>query len=248
MVLRSKFAAIPLIAFYIFATDADVAGAGDHRPLGVVELFTSQGCSSCPPADAVLADLAAEGEVLALSYHVDYWNYLGWKDTLASPENTARQKAYARTLERKSVYTPQAILNGRDHVNGSERGEIESTIAAMDRNGEGMLVDLSLRRDEESITIDIARGSGKAHVVLVVFDRRNVVPVDSGENGGRSFTYVNSVRSLQIVGLWKGVPQTIELPATIVDDWQRRNCAVFLQKMKEEDAPGPIVGAALMEP
>jgi len=92
------------------------AMAGDVRePKGVVELFTSQGCSSCPPADATLGQLVAQGDVVALSYHVDYWNYLGWADTLSSKENTARQYGYAKTMGRSGVYTPQAVINGRDH-------------------------------------------------------------------------------------------------------------------------------------
>ena len=99
-----------------------LAFAGDvKKPSGVVELFTSQGCSSCPPADAVLAELAEAGDVVALGYHVDYWDYLGWKDTLGSPENTARQYEYGKSFGDRSVYTPQAVINGRTHVNGAKR-------------------------------------------------------------------------------------------------------------------------------
>ena len=100
--------------------------AGDTKPVGVVELFTSQGCSSCPPADAVLGELSKQGNLVALSYHVDYWNYLGWEDTFSSKQSTDRQYEYARTLGRKSVYTPQVIINGRDHINGADKQGMSS--------------------------------------------------------------------------------------------------------------------------
>src|SRR5690606_29247620 len=99
-----------------------------RRPLGVVELFTSQGCSSCPPADEALVELAARGDVIALSFHVDYWDYLGWRDTLASPANTQRQQGYARAFGAQSVYTPQAVINGRTHTSGAKKAEIEQTL------------------------------------------------------------------------------------------------------------------------
>ncbi|MCX7303033.1 MAG: DUF1223 domain-containing protein [Hyphomicrobiales bacterium] len=102
--------------------------AGDIlKPKGVVELFTSQGCNSCPPADKVLAELAEKGEVVALGYHVDYWDYLGWKDTLATPENTERQHLYGKAFQERSVYTPQAVINGRLHVNGARREAVRAS-------------------------------------------------------------------------------------------------------------------------
>ena len=111
--------ALTLLAGLPFGQGA--ARAGDiETPAGVVELFTSQGCSSCPPADKALETLAREGKVVALAYHVDYWNYLGWADTMASKENTERQYAYARMFGRSGVYTPQAVINGRDHRNGAD--------------------------------------------------------------------------------------------------------------------------------
>jgi hypothetical protein len=246
MMVRSKIAPALLLLSLAVCPTATIAG---DKPLGVVELFTSQGCSSCPPADAVLADLAEEGDVIALAYHVDYWNYLGWKDTLASPENTARQKAYATTFERKSVYTPQAVLNGRDHVNGASRGQIDTTLSAMERDGRGLVVDVDVALDDDdTLVIDVGEGEGKAHVVLVVFDRENTVPIEAGENDGASYTYVNSVRELQIVGVWKGDAERITLPAMMIDDWVNRNGAILLQRMVNGRAPSAIIGAALIEP
>lgn len=249
MMVRSKIARALVLAFLALgqASFPESLAQAQEKPEGVVELFTSQGCSSCPPADAVLADLAAEGNVIALAYHVDYWNYLGWKDTLASPENTARQKAYATTFERKSVYTPQAVLNGRDHVNGASRGHIDTTLSAMERDGRGLVVDVDVAHDDDTLVIDVGEGEGKAHVMLVVFDRENIVPIEAGENDGASYTYVNSVRKVQIVGVWKGDAERITLPDMMIDDWDNRNGAILLQRMFDGRAPGAIIGAALIK-
>ena len=100
----------------------------------MVELFTSQGCSSCPPADALFAELAAKEDLVALAYHVDYWDYLGWQDTLSRKENTERQYDYMRAFGSRSVYTPQAVINGRVHVNGASRGEVDGALARMARS------------------------------------------------------------------------------------------------------------------
>ncbi|VVT00368.1 conserved hypothetical protein [Rhizobium sp. EC-SD404] len=249
MMVRSEIARALVLASLALgqASFPESLAQAQEKPEGVVELFTSQGCSSCPPADAVLADLAAEGNVIALAYHVDYWNYLGWKDTLASPENTARQKAYATTFERKSVYTPQAVLNGRDHVNGASRGHIDTTLSAMERDGRGLVVDVDVAHDDDTLVIDVGEGEGKAHVMLVVFDRENIVPIEAGENDGASYTYVNSVREVQIVGVWKGDAERITLPDMMIDDWDNRNGAILLQRMVDDRAPGAIIGAALIK-
>jgi hypothetical protein len=144
---------------------------------GVVELFTSQGCSSCPPADAALKTLVDEGEVVALAYHVDYWNYLGWADTLATKENTERQYAYARMLGRSGVYTPQVVLNGRDHMNGSDLQAIKTRLATMSASGGGLAVPVDASIGGEEISIKVGAGEGKANVVVVYFDRAREVKV-----------------------------------------------------------------------
>jgi hypothetical protein len=141
MIARTLFhaLALPLIAAMALAGPLRAtAEAGDLT--GVVELFTSQGCSSCPPADAELAKMADKGDVLALSYHVDYWNYLGWADTLASKASTERQYGYARTLKRKNVYTPQAVINGRDHANGADPAAVNALINKLSAIDEGLNV------------------------------------------------------------------------------------------------------------
>src|SRR5690606_14865155 len=124
------------------------------RPKAVVELFTSQGCNSCPPADEMLSRLALAGDVVALAYHVDYWDYLGWRDTLASADNTARQQEYNRAFGNRSVYTPQAVINGRHQVNGAKRHKVDGEMARMARASQSMVVDVRLSHDGESLVIE----------------------------------------------------------------------------------------------
>ena len=221
------------------ATARDLAA-----PTGVVELFTSQGCSSCPPADAALKRLIDDGKVVALAYHVDYWNYLGWADTLASKDNTARQYAYARMLGRNGVYTPQAVLNGRSHVNGADLEGINSRLLAMADGGEGLDVPVEARLGGDEIDIKVGAGKGKANVIVVYFDREQMVDVKQGENGGRKIAYWHAVRDVQTIGMWDGKPASFVLPASILDQGKNGGCAVLLQTMKDAETPGAILGAA----
>ena len=166
LLLRLAAAAAAICAVPSFAGDI-------LKPRGVVELFTSQGCNSCPPADAVLAELAGRGDVVALGFHVDYWDYLGWKDTLGSPENTERQKQYGRSFGKREVYTPQAVINGRVHVKGGKREAVAGALTELENRGEGMSVDINVTRSGESVMIDAAAAPGEkgdAHLVLVHFD------------------------------------------------------------------------------
>lgn len=225
---------------------ASPAAAGDGRLKGVVELFTSQGCSSCPPADAALGKLVEQGDVVALSYHVDYWNYLGWKDTLSSAENTERQYDYARTLGRKSVYTPQAVLNGRDHMNGADLSGINRTLDTLNENGKGLTVPVTAVKEGDRLNIRIGEGRGKADIIIVYFDKRNTVDVKRGENHGRKITYWHSVRDTQTVGMWDGKSLELVLPMTVMDHERYGGCAILVQKMKSATVPGPIIGATIV--
>ena len=222
------------------------AAAGDGQPKGVVELFTSQGCSSCPPADAALGKLVEQGDVVALSYHVDYWDYLGWKDTLSSAENTERQYDYARTLGRKSVYTPQAVLNGRDHMNGADLSGINRTLDTLTENGKGLTVPVTAVKEGDRLNIHIGEGRGKADIIIVYFDERNTVDVKRGENHGRKITYWHSVRDTQTVGMWDGKSLELVLPMTVMDHERYGGCAILVQKMKSATVPGPIIGASIV--
>lgn len=196
----------------------------------VVELFTSQGCNSCPPADQVLADLAKRPDVLALAYHVDYWDRLGWKDTLGSPAHTARQRAYAAARGDGQVYTPQAIVGGDGHLVGSRGGAISGLL------GGKLPVDVGISGGR----VSVGSGAGPATLWRVDFTRHADVPIGRGENAGRTITYVNSVRGMTKIGDWSGASAIFELgacgSAEGADD-----CAVILQAGQ---GPGTILGAA----
>lgn len=219
------------------------------RPRGVVELFTSQGCNSCPRADAYLAELAQRGDVVALAFHVDYWDYLGWSDTLASPANTARQSDYVNAFGLRSVYTPQAVVNGRAHFKGSNRAEIEASLDAMEEAGQGMAVDVSIRQGADSLIIETGaatHGKGKANVLLVFYERRTIVDITRGENAGKSIAYWNAVSAVQAAGRWNGQKTRLEIPDTELKNKGSLGCAVLLQSMRKDGKPGPIIGAAVL--
>lgn len=139
-----------------------LAGDSASRPVAVVELFTSQGCNSCPPADEILADLGRSHEVITLAYHVDYWDYLGWKDTLANGGNTDRQHDYARSFGNRSVYTPQAIVNGRRQLNGAKRGKLETTIRQLAGTAQGLTVDVDADYRGDMLVIETGGAGGRS--------------------------------------------------------------------------------------
>lgn len=215
---------------------------GKSDGLTVVELFTSQGCSSCPPADALLAELADREGILALSVHVDYWDYLGWEDSLASPETTDRQRYYVDKLDLRYLYTPQMVINGRDQVVGSHRGEVLERIAA---TGDAPTIDITLRHvGGGKLVARLSGGSALiedeiADVWLFVIDDRHSTDVARGENRGRHLTYRNVVRSIDRIGTWEGEPTTIIVPPAVVDA-AGDACAVVVQGR----ASGRVVGAA----
>ncbi|MDF3152740.1 thioredoxin family protein [Mesorhizobium sp. XAP10] len=218
-----------------------------EKPLGVVELFTSQGCSSCPPADTLFSELAAKEDIVALAYHVDYWDYLGWQDTLGRKENTERQYDYMRAFGSRSVYTPQAVINGRVHVNGANRGEVDGALARMAKSGEGMRVAVKVSRTSDRVMIDAGdagNGPSDAHVVIVYFDPPQTVKVGEGENTGRKMTYWNAVTGIQTAGMWHGKAQRYELPMSEIA--KKGGCAVLLQSVGKDGMPGPILGAAFI--
>lgn len=242
-----KMLASATIALTALASLPAVAG-DPSRPLGVVELFTSQGCSSCPPADEVFGDLVKQGDVLALAYHVDYWDYLGWRDTLGSPENTARQHEYGRSFSVRSVYTPQAVINGRNHVNGADGSAVKHMLERFARSGMGMSVSLIATRKGDTVVIEAGAGtnaSAKAHLVLVFFQTRNPVTIERGENRGKTMTYWNSVSDVQTAGMWHGQTARFEFPASEID--KKDGCAALLQSVDANGLPGAILGATLLK-
>jgi hypothetical protein len=224
-----------------------LAAKAQDKPLGVVELFTSQGCNSCPPADEFFASLAANPDIVALAYHVDYWDYLGWRDTLSQKENTERQFEYMRAFNSRSVYTPQAVINGRTHVNGASRGAVDGALNGMAKSGEGMQVAIKVSHSNDGVMIDAGDASGNdadAHVVVIYFDAPQTVTIGKGENDGRSMTYWNAVSDIQTAGMWHGKAQRYELPISEVA--KKGGCAVLLQSVSKDGLPGPILGAAIV--
>jgi hypothetical protein len=190
---------------FAFVTVLATSVQAQEAPI-VVELFTSQGCSSCPPADAFLTDLARQrSDVLPLAFHVTYWDYLGWKDPYSLDAATARQREYARHLGEDGVYTPQMVVDGAKGFVGSSRAEGLSAIAGAARKR----VPVSVARDAGSLLIMVGAGVGKAQVLLVGFDPTHETPVGRGENRGHTLLESNVVRSLAPIGAWSGSAVTL---------------------------------------
>ena len=213
----------------------------------VVELFTSQGCSSCPPADALLRTYAARPDVVALSYSVDYWDYLGWKDTLANPKFSARQRSYAKHRGDGRIYTPQVVINGITHANGSSARDIDHAIAETTPKISSGHVSVEVQLENGRVVIDTGPalpGSDvrEGTVWLAILQREVEVQVGRGENGGHMLKYVNVVRDLTPVGMWTGKAARIELDRETLVQPGATGCAVLLQHGKA----GPIIGAALL--
>jgi len=240
--------AVAALALPAFA--GSLAASEAKQPVGVVELFTSQGCSSCPPADLLFSEMAADDEIVALAYHVDYWDYLGWRDTLAKPENTARQRDYMRAFGSRSVYTPQAVINGRTHVNGSDRAAIKAALDATAGGPNGLPVPISLKRAGDSLVIEVGESSSpnqKAHVVLVYYDTVTPVAISGGENQGRTLSNWNAVTGIQTAGVWRGAVARFEMPISEIAKKGAGGCAVLLQTVGTDGLPGPILGAAAID-
>lgn len=196
------------LAIAVLATATAPAFAADPRHPTVVELYQSQGCSSCPPADLVINAVAVRPDVLALSFAVTYWDRLGWKDTFGDPAFTQRQWDYAKTGGRGNVATPQVIVNGRGVLTGNRRGDVEAAIARYDRGIGGP----EIRSDGRTAVVE--RGVGKGTLWLVRYDPRTIaVPIRAGENGGRTIPHRNIVRQLVALGSWSGPSARFTLPA-----------------------------------
>ncbi|SFQ95677.1 DUF1223 domain-containing protein [Poseidonocella sedimentorum] len=190
----------------------------------VVELFTSQGCSSCPSADALMPELAAREDLIALSLHVDYWDYLGWPDQFAGPQFTARQKRYAKAMGERMVYTPQMVIGGAEHVVGNHGMKVANAIARQKAISHG--VTLKAHRSGGMLELQAtARRPFKrlAQVIVMPYLTEASVQIGRGENAGRTVRYVNIVRDIHEIGKWDGrnalslrVPVPGELPFVVV--------------------------------
>src|SRR5215813_11490681 len=217
-------------------------------PRAVVELFTSQGCSSCPPADRIIGELAKDPSIIALSMPIDYWDYLGWKDTLADSRFTARQKAYSKVRGDREVYTPQAVINGEAHVIGSDLAGIESAIGATRKSDGVMSVPVTMTRAGKQLNVSVAASSkapvaAHGEVWLCAISKAVPISVGRGENSGRELTYYNVVRNLVKVGDWNGTPGSWTVPLDSVSH-DGVDGAVILLQDGNRDKPGPMLGAA----
>jgi hypothetical protein len=185
-----------------FAAPATAQDTG--RPV-VVELFTSQGCSSCPEADKFFHKLAGHDGVIALSLHVDYWDYIGWKDSFASPAHTKRQRAYAKASDRNVIYTPQMVINGADDVVGNRPMDVVDVIDRHRRLPQTVALDLT--REGESVVVEaesLERLDGPLTVQLVRFRPESTVHIKRGENAGRTISYANVVTEMRVLDTWDG--------------------------------------------
>lgn len=232
----------------LLLTSALLAGPlhAEERPKGVVELFTSQGCASCPPADDAFRQIAGRQDVIALAYHVDYWNYMGWTDTLSSKENTERQYGYARMMGRGNVYTPQVIINGRDHVKGSDLSGIVSKVETYPGEGKGLTVPITTAMTGDELEITVGDGQGKANVVLVYYNKEKTIDVEKGENTGKKIAYLHSVANVETIGMWNGKQAVFKLPATVLQKQDLEGCAVLLQTSTSDGDPAAIIGATVI--
>lgn len=210
-----------------------------------VELFTSQGCSSCPPADAYLGALAKRSDIVALSYHVDYWDYIGWKDAFATRATTDRQRAYARVLKQRYVYTPEMVVEGVGHDTGRERAGVEKLLAEAQRRSTRRATPELSRTQGGVLTVKLAAFPLEdlpADVTLAIYDRRHSTPVASGENQGRMIENFNVVRRLQVLSRWDGA----EASWTVEDAGLQPGlgAAVIVQRADH----GPVIGCNKLEP
>jgi hypothetical protein len=211
-------------------------------PKAVIELFTSQGCSSCVPADAYFAELARRDDVLALALHVDYWDYLGWRDTFGQPENTERQRAYSEVRGSRKIFTPQMTVNGRTDLVGSDRNAVEAAIARA-----SLPLPVEMHRRAGTVEIEVAAHPlphrYPATIRLVLLTARAQVEIARGENAGATIAYHNVVRAMRPIGMWDGGAVKITLPEHELMGDGVDGCAVIVQE-DLPNGPGAILGAA----
>ncbi len=233
---------LSLLAVAVMVGTSPAKGEDAAGPV-VVELFTSQACSSCPPADRLLGELAARDGVIAMSLPVDYWDHLDWEDTLGLTEHSERQRRYASHLDRPNVYTPQIVVNGHIGVIGSRVDAVEAAIRAAQEDGARVPVEINADGKTLRLRIGGAAGAGPADILFIPLLSAHTEKIKSGENRGKTITYHNVSRGPKLVGTWRGEPQSIALPHDEFMTGDADRCAVILQ----DSASGAILGAALLE-
>ncbi|WP_208995314.1 DUF1223 domain-containing protein [Roseibium hamelinense] len=212
----------------------------------MAELFTSQGCSSCPPADKLLKELATDSDILALTLNVDYWDYLGWKDTLGEPAHSERQRLYAARRGDRSVYTPQIVVNGNEHVVGSRKGDVMSALKRADPFSATVEVSMTDMGLKTTVDGTLPEGTKMATVFFLRIRESEQVDIGRGENTGRQITYVNIAQPVQPIGMWSGGKATFRMPKSEMVKNGATRCAVLIQ-LEDETGPGRIIGAGVMQ-
>jgi hypothetical protein len=232
--------AVALLAVTVLALPA---AAGQRI---VVELFTSQGCSACPPADVLLGKLAERDDLLALSLPIDYWDFLGWKDTLADPAFSERQRAYARKRGDSKVYTPQMVIGGINHAVGSNVEQVEDRIEEARAALAKRQLTIGVVESGDTITVNVdgqdTQDVPKATVWLVFYRAAVPVKIGRGENSGRTVIYHNVVREMTPIGMWHGTKASFDLPRSELIRGTNDGCAVLVQAKDT----GPMLGAAVL--
>jgi hypothetical protein len=224
--MRSAIAAAAVAAISVAALPV-ASLAADPKP--VVELFTSQGCSSCPPADALLVELAQRGQVIALSMHVDYWNYIGWADPYSDAGASERQRAYKHVLRKPYVYTPQMVIDGQAEAVGSERAAVAKRIAQARALPH---ITLAVERKNGAVQVRIPAGqtpAAGADVWVIDYDSRHVTRIERGENSGVTLTNANVVRRMTRVATYKGDALDIPIDLAKMREARRGGCVVLVQ-------------------
>ena len=230
---------ISLLAWsFLLPVRSFAAGSQEQSPAKrstVVELFTSQGCSSCPPADELLGDLASRPDIIALGFHVDYWDSLGWRDRYSMAEATRRQRDYVEALRLSSAFTPQIVIDGRESFVGSDRRRIE---AALSRPSGSMPIEVSIANGEMVVSLSERNDHQRYDVEMAAYLARATTPIGRGENSGRTLTEFDIVRQFRRLGVWEGESTTFRIRLdTFPSDADR--AAVLIQ----QGGQGQIVGA-----
>lgn len=248
--LAMSFRVVPGLIVGVFMSLA-LAGGATAEPVGtqpkaVVELFTSQGCAQCPPADALLTSLSERGDVVALAYHVDYWDYIGWADTFGDKVFSDRQRGYAKSWGSSRIYTPQMVINGSEGVVGSKRDAVQDALASAQ-----LPLDVRLRRHGDMLAVAVPADDSlaDAHIWLVRYMVRADVGIEAGENAGKNMVYTQVVTDRQILGMWEAsTGAEIKLPLAGLQGAEQGNTGLAILVQNERNGmPGPILGAAVYE-
>jgi hypothetical protein len=230
-----------ILATVLFGLGAGFAlpASAEQRPV-VVELYTSQGCSSCPPADAMLAQLHDRDDVIAIALHVDYWDYIGWKDEFGDPAHAERQRAYAAQAGRRSIFTPEMVVNGTTDIVGAKPMQLSKAIA--DHKERDARMDLTVRRAGDTVHVKgrmLVEGTGPMDVHMLRLMPRYVSEITRGENKGKKFEYTNIAHNWQVAGQWDGQGM-LDLTLEVTGD---DPVVVLVQHV----GAGEIVAAALVD-